>query len=54
VLRDGEHLDADAVLEHLAPRLARYKLPRSIEFVPDLPHNASGKLLKSRLRKAIP
>jgi fatty-acyl-CoA synthase len=52
VLREGEHLDADDVLGHLEPRLARYKVPKSIEFVAELPHNASGKLLKSRLREA--
>jgi fatty-acyl-CoA synthase len=52
VVRAGEHLDADDVLRHLEPRLARYKVPKSIEFVPELPHNASGKLLKSRLREA--
>jgi len=52
VTRPGERLDADAVLRHLEPLLARYKLPRSIEFVSELPHNASGKLLKSRLREA--
>ncbi|MDQ6850172.1 MAG: long-chain fatty acid--CoA ligase [Actinomycetota bacterium] len=52
VVRDGEHIDVDAVLHHLETRLARYKVPKSIEFVPELPHNASGKLLKSRLREA--
>jgi fatty-acyl-CoA synthase len=52
VIRAGEQLDANGVLHHLETRLARYKVPKSIEFVPDLPHNASGKLLKSRLRKA--
>jgi fatty-acyl-CoA synthase len=51
VVLDGGHLDAEAVLRHLETRLARYKMPKSIEFVPDLPHNASGKLLKSRLRE---
>ena len=39
------------MLAHLDGRLARYKLPRSVVFVPELPHNASGKLLKSRLRE---
>jgi fatty-acyl-CoA synthase len=51
VVRAGHHLDAPELLHHLEARLARYKVPKSIEFVPDLPHNASGKLLKSRLRK---
>jgi fatty-acyl-CoA synthase len=54
VVREGAELDADAVLAHLDGRLARYKLPRSIVFLPELPHNASGKLVKSRLREATP
>jgi fatty-acyl-CoA synthase len=54
VVRPGEDLDADEVLAHLDGRLARYKLPRSVVFVPELPHNASGKLLKSRLREVTP
>jgi fatty-acyl-CoA synthase len=54
VRRAGADLDADAVLAHLDGRLARYKLPRAIVFLPELPHNASGKLLKSRLREATP
>ncbi|MBZ5739475.1 acyl-CoA synthetase [Nocardioides mangrovi] len=51
VVREGAVLDADAVLAHLDGRLARYKLPRSVVFLPGLPHNASGKLLKSRLKE---
>ena len=54
VVRDGQHLDAQELLDHVTARLARYKVPKSVEFVPELPHNASGKLLKSRLRRAIP
>ena len=48
-----ESADEEApLLQHLEPLLARYKLPRSVVFVPELPHNASGKLLQSRLREA--
>jgi len=52
VLREGHRVDAEELLNHLYARLARFKVPRSVEFVPSLPHNAAGKLLKSRLRKA--
>jgi fatty-acyl-CoA synthase len=54
VVRSGAVLEEEAVLAHLDGRLARYKLPKSVVFVPELPHNASGKLLKSRLREAAP
>jgi fatty-acyl-CoA synthase len=52
VVRDWQHLDAQELLDHVNSRLARYKVPKSVEFVPALPHNASGKLMKSRLRQA--
>lgn len=51
VVRHGETLDEAALLEHLEGRLGRYKIPRSVTFVDELPHNASGKLLKKRVRE---
>jgi acyl-coenzyme A synthetase/AMP-(fatty) acid ligase len=30
--------------------MANYKVPRTVEFVPALPRNASGKVLKGELR----
>ena len=35
----------------LSERLADYKLPRSIDFVDELPYNPSGKVLKKELRQ---
>ncbi len=52
VLRPGSATTEADLLAHLDGRLARYKLPRTIVLTPDLPHNASGKLVKSRLREA--
>ena len=51
VLRDGQAATEQDLLGFLDGRLARYKIPKSVVFVPDLPHNASGKLLKSRLKQ---
>jgi long-chain acyl-CoA synthetase len=39
-----------ALLAHCATRLARFKLPRSIEFREDLPRTSAGKLYKRRLQ----
>jgi fatty-acyl-CoA synthase len=50
VLREGEDVSAEELLAHLGGRLARYKIPKSVRFVAELPHNAAGKLLKSKLR----
>ncbi len=51
VVRGGAEVDATALIAHLETRLARYKLPKSVVVVAELPHNASGKLMKSGLRK---
>jgi fatty-acyl-CoA synthase len=48
-LRAGAALTEAELIAHLEGRLARYKIPRSVVVVPELPHNASGKLVKSRL-----
>ncbi len=51
VPRPGVALTEADVLSHLDGRLARYKIPRSVLVVDELPHNASGKLLKTRVRE---
>ncbi len=38
------------LLTFLTTRIARYKIPKSVVFVTDLPHNAAGKLAKARIR----
>jgi fatty-acyl-CoA synthase len=50
VVRAGHQLSEAELLAHLDGRLARYKIPKSAVFVPELPHNAAGKLVKSQLR----
>jgi len=45
-------LDEKGMLKTLDSRLAKYKLPKRILFVPDLPRNSMGKVLKADLRKA--
>lgn len=42
-------LSANDVVAHCDGRLARYKIPREVVFVDQLPHNAAGKLLKQAL-----
>ncbi|NYI68310.1 fatty acyl-CoA synthetase [Spelaeicoccus albus] len=49
IVRKGD-LTADEVIEHARSRLAAYKVPKRIEFVAELPRNASGKILKRELR----
>ncbi|WP_326537492.1 acyl-CoA synthetase [Pseudorhodoferax sp.] len=49
VLRRPDSLSEAEVLAHCNANLARFKVPRSIRFLAELPHNASGKLVKHML-----
>jgi long-chain acyl-CoA synthetase len=51
VLRPGATADAEALIDHAAARLARFKCPTVIEFVAELPHSQAGKVAKGRLRE---
>jgi fatty-acyl-CoA synthase len=51
VLRPDADLDELALRAHLDQRLARYKIPRYVEFVDELPTNATGKVLRAALRE---
>ena len=50
VLREGASVDPEEILGHCRRNMAPFKVPRAIEFVPALPRNAQGKVLKARLR----
>ena len=50
VATPGANLDEATVLAALAARLARFKLPKKVIFVADLPRNAMGKVQKALLR----
>ncbi|MBN8247679.1 MAG: long-chain fatty acid--CoA ligase, partial [Verrucomicrobia bacterium] len=50
---EGQMLDEKALLAFLKERLADYKLPRRAVVMPALPRNATGKLLKTRLREMV-
>jgi len=49
VLKPGESLDAAAVQEFVKDNLARYKSPRDVLFLDELPRNPTGKILKREL-----
>jgi fatty-acyl-CoA synthase len=50
VVRDGQAVDADALIAHCRTVLAPFKCPKRVEFVDALPKNPSGKILKRDLR----
>ena len=51
VLKDGATLTEDAIKDYVRNHLARYKVPREVVFVAELPRNPTGKILKRELRK---
>ena len=47
----GHSLDRDSMLSYLADKVAKWWLPDDVIFVEQLPHTATGKLLKTQLRQ---
>jgi fatty-acyl-CoA synthase len=53
VVKEGQRLTADELVRFLEPRLARFKIPREIEFSrAPLPKTGTGKIVKRTLREA--
>ncbi|MFB7788293.1 FadD3 family acyl-CoA ligase [Streptomyces vinaceus] len=53
VRRPGSTLTADDLIAWSRREMANYKVPREVEFVTELPRNASGKVLKRELRARL-
>ena len=51
ILRDGSVLDGAGLITFLRPMIAGYKLPKSVDFVSELPLTAVGKIAKPVLRE---
>jgi benzoate-CoA ligase len=52
VLKSGQQASAEDLQAHVKTRLAPYKYPRWIAFVPELPKTATGKIQRFKLRAA--
>ena len=50
VAQQGADVDLEAITEALANQLARFKCPRKLVVVPELPRNTMGKVQKNVLR----
>jgi fatty-acyl-CoA synthase len=50
VLHDGVTAEPDELIEFLAQRIAKFKVPRSVAFTDSIPRTASGKVNKTELR----
>ena len=54
VKADGANVSEEDLKGHVKSNLARYKVPREIVFVDELPRNATGKVLKRELAEHEP
>ena len=50
MLKAGQAASAQDLQAHVKSQLAPYKYPRWIEFVPELPKTATGKIQRFKLR----
>jgi len=50
VLKSGAKADADGIIALCREQLAAYKVPRSVQFVADLPKTSTGKIMRRELK----
>ena len=50
VAKTGETLSESDIIEYARKHIARFKCPKSVDFVESIPRNPSGKILKKELR----
>lgn len=51
VPKPGMEIDANDVIAYTRERIAPFKCPKSVDVVPEMPRNASGKILRRTLRE---
>ncbi len=50
VVHEGKTLSADDVIAYARTQIAAFKCPKTVDFIPELPRNPSGKILRRELR----
>lgn len=53
VAKDGETITEEQLLQFCEKRLAKYKIPKAIEFLDELPKNTTGKILRRSLKSQL-
>ncbi len=51
VCKPGHDLDTNDVIAYTRERVAAFKAPKTVDIIPELPRNASGKILRRQLRE---
>ena len=50
VAKPGSAVDAEDIISFTRERLAGFKVPKTVDVIPEMPRNASGKILRRELR----
>lgn len=53
VLKPGATVTPEELMQHMAGRLARYKVPKRVEIMKELPISGAGKILKRELQERL-
>ena len=53
IRENPEAFDADSLIAFCDGKLARYKIPKHVQTIDELPRNAAGKVLKRQLREEL-
>ena len=51
VVKEGVEVTADEIIDFTRTRIAKFKCPKTIDFIDVLPRNATGKILRRELRE---
>jgi acyl-CoA synthetase (AMP-forming)/AMP-acid ligase II len=51
VLNDGEKVTDSEIIQYCKGKIAGYKVPKIVYFIPEMPRNPAGKISKPELRK---
>ncbi len=51
VVAEGQTVTKDEILDFLRPKIAKWWVPEDVQFIDELPHTATGKIHKLRLRE---
>jgi fatty-acyl-CoA synthase len=50
VIKSGGSLSEAEIIAHCRANLAKFKVPKAVQFIESLPRNAAGKVLKRELK----
>jgi fatty-acyl-CoA synthase len=53
VPKEGKILERDSILNYLNGRIAKWWMPDDVQLVKEIPHTATGKINKMKLRESF-